>query len=241
MQDLRNKVALVTGAGSGIGEALAIRLAAQGVRLALTGRSVSKLERVAQEISGTGGKVNIFPADLTVSQDVNSLKAAVDDEIGRIDILIHCAGVYDSGAVEEASAESFLDMLKINAVAPYMLTQLFLPALRRRRGQVVFINTRAIFRSYPNLTQYMASKCALKAIADGLRMEVVDDGMRILSVYPGKTATPMQQLIQQRAGKEYQPEMLAQAADVAEMVIAALRLPEHVAVNDITIGPQTEP
>ncbi|HNR31949.1 MAG TPA: SDR family oxidoreductase [Candidatus Hydrogenedentes bacterium] len=241
MRELREKVALVTGASSGIGAAIAVELAAQGAHLALVGRDQERLNAVAARATAHGVSVKIHIADLDREEDLNSLKAAVDDDFGRLDILVHSAGVFEHGLVEDMPAESLLRQFRVNTLAPYALTHLFLPVIRRRRGQIVFVNSRAGLVAPPTLTQYAATKHALRAIADGLREEVSRDGVRVLSVYPGKTATPLQQRIQEAAGNKYDPSLFPQPEDVARLVVSALTLPANAEMTDVIVRPQQEP
>jgi len=120
---------------------------------------------------------------------------------------------------------------------PYLLTQCLLPLLRRRPGQVVFINSSAGLTARANVGQYAATKHALKAVADSLRDEVNRDGVRVLSVFPGRTATPTQEALHRLEGRPYRPERLLQPADVAAVVVHALGLPRTAEVTEIKIRP----
>lgn len=241
MNQLRDKVALVTGASSGIGAAIARRLAACGVRLAVVGRHTQRLEQVAADCTVHGVDVRCYAADLTQMADRGSLKAAVDHDFGRLDILVHSAGTFYAGDVEDMPGDSLIRQLQVNTIAPYALTHLFLPTLRRRRGDIVFINSRAGLHAYGGMTQYCASKHALRAIADGLREEVSRDGVRVISIYPGKTATPMQQRIHEDQGRIYDPNLFPPPEDIAEVLAATLMLPHSTMVSDVTVMPQQDP
>jgi NADP-dependent 3-hydroxy acid dehydrogenase YdfG len=241
MTDLRNKIALVTGGSSGIGAAIGLALAREGVKVGLVGRDLERLTAVAEQARAHSPQVHRYQADLTEMADLNSLKASVDDDFGGLDILIHGAGAFGSGRVEQVEAQLLMDLFRINTWSPYALTHLFLPALRQRRGTIVFINSRAGLRAPAGLSQYAASKFALKAIADVLRAEVSREGVRVMSVFPGKVATPMQERIQREAGRPYLAEQLPQADHVAEVVLSALRMPSTAEITDVTIQPQQDP
>ena len=241
MKRLQGKMALITGASSGIGAAIARKLADEGASLALVGRNEKRLETIAAELRGKTEHVHLFIADLAVQSERASLKFAIDDEVGRLDILVHSAGSHDQGLVEDMSPDVFVQQLQINTVAPYALTHFFLPTLRRRRGQIVFINSRAALFSRAGLSQYCASKHALKAFADSLREEVNKDGVRVISVFPGRTATPMQERIQEAAGLPYDPTLFPQPESIADLVIHALTLPDTTEISDVIIAPQQEP
>lgn len=241
MRELRDQVALVTGASSGIGAAVALKLAEQGVHLGLVARDAERLEAAAAWSRRRGVTVRTYLADLAHEEDLNSLKAALDDEFGRLDMLIHCAGIFECGPVEDASADVLLRLFRVNTLAPYALTHLFLPAIKRRRGQIVFINSRASMQAWPGMTQYAATKAALRVIADGLREEVNHDGVRVLTVFPGKIATPLQHRIQEAAGRRFDPGQLLQPEDVASVVLSALMMPVNAEITDIVVRPQQDP
>ena len=140
------------------------------------------------------------------------------------------------------SVEDFDLQYKTNVRGPYLLTQILLPLLKLRQGQVIFINSRAVFlNARPGLGQYTATKQALKALADSFRQEVNGEGIRVISVYPGRTSSPMQQTVFKTEGKIYQPELLMQPADVAATIVNALCLPRTAEVTDITMKPLVEP
>jgi NADP-dependent 3-hydroxy acid dehydrogenase YdfG len=122
-----------------------------------------------------------------------------------------------------------------------VLTQALLPGLRRARGQVVFINSSAALRSSATNVLYAATKAGLKAFADGLRAEVNQDGVRVVSVYAGRTATPMQEAVHEREGRQYRPDVLLRPEDIAEVVLGALALPASAEVTDVNIRSMTKP
>ena len=126
---------------------------------------------------------------------------------------------------------------RTNVRGPYLLTQELLPLLLERQGQVVFINSSAGLTARANIAQYAATKHALKALADGLRDEVNPRGVRVLSVFPGRTATPTQQKLCGEEGRPYRPARLLQPEDVAAVVVNALCLPRTAEVTEIKIRP----
>jgi len=156
-------------------------------------------------------------------------------------VLVHSAGVISMGPVESAPVEELDRQYRINVRAPYVLTRALLPMLMPRRGQIVFVNSFAGLAAAPNLSQYAATKFALKALADSLRAEVNPAGVRVLTVYPGRTATPMQAAVHEMEGKPYRPESLAQPEDVAALVIGALCLPRTAEVTELFVRPMRKP
>jgi NAD(P)-dependent dehydrogenase (short-subunit alcohol dehydrogenase family) len=238
--DLAGRVAVVTGASSGIGRAIALALARQGVKLCAIGRDPIRLAEIvatARQCSDA----NDFQIDLGVETQLQPLLEYLERKAGRLDILIHSAGVIHQDPMERACIEDLDAQYAINVRAPYLLTQRLLPLLTAARGQVVFINSSAgLMAKRPEVGQYGATKHALKAIADSLREEVNPKGIRVLTVYLGRTATPMQEALSRQEGKAYQPDMLMQPEDVASVVVHSLMLPRTAEVTDILIRPMVK-
>jgi NADP-dependent 3-hydroxy acid dehydrogenase YdfG len=232
-----DRIAVVTGASSGIGKAIALGLAAQGATLCLIGRRLQTLQIVAESAQATASRVECYCADLTQDEDIRALTAGLKRDFGTLDLLIHSAGVYSLGRIEAARVEDFDRQYRTNVRAPYLVTQALLPMLRFRQGQIVFINSSIGKNAPANVGQYAATKHGLKAIADSLRDEVNADGVRVLSVFLGRTATPMQAAIYEMEGRTYRPDLLLQPEDVAAVVLNALALPRSAEVTEISMRP----
>ena len=232
-----DRVAVVTGASSGIGKAIAQALAAEGATLCLIGRDLDRL--IATTASLPASKANIFnyQTDLLVDADIHRLVETIASEHGRIDLLIHSAGIIFMGNIETAKIEDFDRQYQLNVRAPYLLTQKTLPLIKPGRGQIVFMNSSVCLNARPGIAQYTATKQALKAIADCLRAEVNADGIRVISFYLGRTSSPMQVAIHQLEGKTYQPERLIQPEDVAETVLQTLTISHTAEITDVNIRP----
>jgi NADP-dependent 3-hydroxy acid dehydrogenase YdfG len=241
MNTLHGHIAVVTGAGSGVGQAIAYVLATQGAALCLVGRTPATLEATACSVSNTKVATCCYPTDLTHDEAVQALAEQLHREWDAIDILVHSAGVYAMGKLEATSVTELDLQYRTNVRAPYLLTQALLPLLRRRQGQVVFINSSVGLTARGQVGSYAASKHALKALADSFREEVNAEGVRVLSVYLGRTASPMQAMIHAMEGKAYHPEYLLQPSDVAAVVLNALCLPRTAEVTDINIRPMRKP
>jgi len=239
--DLTGKVALITGSSSGIGKAIALNLATRGVFLNLCGRNFSNLDNVAKVARRTSKSVRCYEVDLTVDDDISTLAKHIENGQGRLDILVHSAGVIKLEKLESANIEDLDLQYHVNVRGPYLLTQLLLPLLIQNRGQVVFLNSTAGLNSQADISQYAATKQALKAMSDSLRNEVNEYGVRVLSVYPGRTATPMQVKVHDMEGKTYRPNRLLQPEDVAAVVTHALELPRTAEITDIMIRPMLKP
>lgn len=237
MTDLTNQVAVVTGASGGIGRAVALGLANDGATVFLVGRDGAALASVAERARAAGARAVILEGDLTSDDTISELAARLQRECGRADILVHCAGIISQGAVESAPVEDFDRQFRINARAPYLLTQVLLPMLKETQGQVVFVNSTVGLNARANVGQYAATKHALRALADSLRDEVNAEGLRVLSVFLGRTDSPMQAAIQEVEGRAYTPGKLVQPDDVAAAILCALRMPRSAEVAEITIRP----
>lgn len=235
------KVAAITGASSGIGKAVASALFVRGATLCLIGRDMGSLKAVSGGMPQTALGVRCYKADLTLDEDIERLYECIKNDIGYLDILVHSAGVFSMSGFMGASIYELDRQYMVNLRAPYLLTKSFLPMLKSRRGQIVFINSTAGKVAGKNLSQYAATKHALKAVADSLREEVNEAGVRVLSVYPGRTATPMQAIVHKMEDKAYRPERMLQPEDVAEVIASALALPETAEVTDINIRPFIKP
>ncbi|NOU11857.1 MAG: SDR family NAD(P)-dependent oxidoreductase [Nitrospira sp.] len=234
---LENHVAVVTGAGQGIGRGIALGLAAKRVRLFLVGRNSTTLHEVAELARASSPLVLVHATDLVADGAMTGIVENLSKQLGGLDVLIHCAGAYSSGDLQTASVEEFDRLYRTNVRVPYLLTQSLLPMLKKRKGQIVFINSSQGLHARARVGQFAATQHALKAIADSLRDEANSDGVRVFSVYPGRTATPRMEAIYRLEGKEYKPELLLQAEDVAEVVINALMMPLTAEVTNITIRP----
>lgn len=233
----RDQIAVVTGASSGIGQTIAMRLADRGATLVLIGRNAARLEAAAELARPKAARVLIVCADLNCDEDINRVSTELQREFGAIDILVHSAGIFFMGSVELAPLAELDQLFRINMRAPYALTQVLLPLIRSRRGQVVFINSSVGLTTRANVGAYAATKHGLRAIADTLRQEVNSDGVRVLSVFPGRTATPQQEIIHALEGKQYQPNLLMQPTDVASAVLDALAIPRTAEITDVNIRP----
>jgi len=239
--NLKNQIAVVTGASSGIGKAIALNLAKEGAKVCMVGRNIERLKAVANSGKPFSEYISVYKTDLEVDDDISLLSGSLQREFGAIDILTHCAGMISIGKIQESPVEEFDRQFRVNVRAAFLLTQALLPGLKLRRGQIVFINSSVGLVAKASAAQYAATKHALKGLADSLREEVNGDGVRVLSVYLGRTATPMQEAVHKMEGKEYHPERLIQPEDVAAVVINALSLPRTAEVTDIYIRPLQKP
>lgn len=238
-ESLAGETAVVTGASSGIGRAIAAELAARGASLCLLGRRDALLEEMALPL-GRGAWKRVFRVDLAAETDVVEATHRLTQEGVEPSILVHSAGVIALGSCERASLADFDRQWNVNVRAPYALTQALLEGLKRRSGQVVFINSSAGVSAVPESGQYSATKHALSALADALRGEV-NGIVRVASVFTGTTATPMQSALHAAKGRPYRPETLLQPEDVAAVVGQLLSLPRTAEVTAVHMRPAAPP
>lgn len=234
-------LAVVTGAGSGIGHAIAVGLAPCGIGVWLLGRRPEALAETAAEVRRAGAQAWTYPVDLRSEAELVEFRDRLQAESAGLDILVHSAGAHFFGSIADAPVAELDEQYYVNVRGPYVLTQLLLPLLRARRGQIVFVNSSAGLESRACVGAYAATKHALKALADALRQEVNAEGVRVVSVYPGRTATPLQEVIHAREGRPYRPERLLQPADVATAVVQALAMDRTAEVTDIRVRPMQPP
>jgi NADP-dependent 3-hydroxy acid dehydrogenase YdfG len=232
-----DRLALITGAGGGIGRAIAVGLASRGAAVALVGRTAASLEVTAERTRVRSSHARCYQVDLTIEDSVRDLVQTLEEQFGALDVLVHSAGTIALGRLEVAPVQDLDRLYAANVRAPYLLTQLLLPMLKSRQGQIVFINSSAGVTTRAEVGQFAATQHALKAIADALRQEVNSARVRVLSVYPGRTATARQARIFQSEGRDYRPELLLQPEAIADVVIQALALPPTAEVSDIHIRP----
>ncbi len=237
MAFFKGQVAVVTGASSGIGRAIALDLALEGAVVCIVGRNLAALEAVGKGAPMVKEWLIPCRADLENDQDMLSLAASLRRAFDGLDILVHCAGMIALGEIGAVSIDDFDRQYRVNVRAPYFLTQVLLPMMRVRKGQVVFMNSSAGILAKAGAAGYSASKHALKAVADALRDEIKNEGLRVVSVYPGRTATRMQEEVSGAEGVLYFPESLMQPEDIARVVLDALRLDRNAEITDITVRP----
>jgi NAD(P)-dependent dehydrogenase (short-subunit alcohol dehydrogenase family) len=217
---------LLTGAGSGIGREVARRLHARGDELWLVARDPAK---VVDEVPGAP----VLVADLSDGAAIGAL--ALPD---RLDSLVHAAGVVGLGPVAELDESTWTGQLAVNLVAPALLTRAALPALRAAAGTVVMVNSGAGLRASPAWAAYAASKHGLRALADALRAEEAPHGVRVTSVFPGRTATAMQAEVHRQESADYDPDRWIRPGTVADVIVGVIDTPPDASVPEVSIRPR---
>lgn len=223
---------LVTGAGSGIGAVVAQRLLERGDDVILLARDAGRAREMTASLPGATALVGDLaqPGRLSWAFSKQPLPE-------RIDSLIHVAGVVDLGPVADLPPSLWEQQLAVNLVGPAELTRLLLPVLRVSRGRVIFVNSGAGLHAHAGWAAYAASKHGLRALADALRAEEAEHGVLVSSIYPGRTATPMQERVHQQEGREYDAARFITPESVAATILTALDLPSDAALTDLTVRP----
>jgi short-subunit dehydrogenase len=234
---LDGRAALVTGASGAIGGAIAELLASLGARVFAVGRDVARLDTLLQKLSKLAPGARVQSADLSDDAALQWVANTAVGDFGGVDLLVHAAGAYFAGPLESSPVETLELQLALNLRAPYLLTQRVLPVLLERRGEIVFVNSSVVLGPRAGVGAYAASKAGLRALADSLRAEVNARGVRVLSVFPGRTASAMQEAVHRAESKPYRSELLLQPADVAQAIVNALALPRTAEVTEVFVRP----
>lgn len=223
---------VITGSGSGIGRVVAERLHERGDRLIHVARDAARAAQLCADFAGSTAIVADLARPETIADAVAA--ASVPD---RIDGVIHAAGVVQLGKVAELPLSAWTGQLTVNLTAPAELTRVLLPRVRAARGQLLFVNSGAGLTAHPQWAAYAASKHGLKALADALRGEEAGHGVRVSTVYPGRTATPMQAEVHAQEGAAYDPAQWIDAGSVATAILTCLDLPRDAVIADLAVRP----
>ncbi len=188
---ITNKVAIITGASSGIGKETARLFAREGARLVLISRDQHKLQPVSDEINASGGNAVFFAVDITQSENAKRIVNFALEKFGRLDILINAAGIIGSGTIENTTLAQWDYMLDINVRAVFNLMQAALPALIERKGNIVNVSSVTGLRAFPGVLAYCVSKAGLDQLTRCAALELASKGVRVNAVNPGVTVTEL--------------------------------------------------
>ncbi|CAM3872113.1 3-ketoacyl-ACP reductase [Cohnella lubricantis] len=229
MQSLQGKVALITGAGRGIGRAAAIALAQEGVHVGLIGRTMSNLVKVQQEAQALGVKAAAAAADVKDLNSVTQAAERIQGELGEIDIVINNAGTAKFGKFLELTPEEWENIIRVNVMGVYNVTRAVLPGMiERQSGHIVNISSTAGERGAALTSSYSASKFAVLGLTESLMQEVRKHNIRVTALTPSTIATDL--AIEQKL-TDGNPEKVAQPEDLAELIVANLKLNPRVFVK----------
>ena len=235
---LSDKVVIITGASSGIGEACARLLAEQGCKLTLAARSIDKLESLAAELST---ETLVVGADLTDPDDITNMVKRTMERFGRIDVMMANAGVYVPGQFADGDIEAYSMMLKLNVDAVFRCAHAVIPIMTAGGGgDIVVTSSISGHMDIVGEPVYSATKNAVQTFVHTLRRQVAEQGIRVMSLAPGPVANPMQWLYEpeeQKHAVEIAGSHLA-SEDCADAILFMLTRPPHVTIRDLVILPQ---
>ncbi|SHL57540.1 3-oxoacyl-[acyl-carrier protein] reductase [Chitinophaga jiangningensis] len=233
MESLKGKKALITGAGKGIGRAIAIALAAEGVDIALMGRSAGPLEEVAAAVRQQGVKAAVATGDVAKIDEVNAAVASLTAELGQIDILVNNAGISSFGGFMDLTPERWEEIIQVNLLGAYYVTRAVLPSMiDRKTGDIINISSTAGQKGAPATSAYSASKFGLLGMTESLMLEVRKHNIRVSALTPSTIATDMAKELNLTDGN---PEKVMQPEDLAEVVVAQLKLNRRVLLKSATL------
>ncbi len=239
MGKLTGKIAWVTGAGSGIGEAVAERFAAEGAVTVITGRRVEKLEAVAARIREAGGTAHVRPADLMKPAEVQKVADGIEQEFGRLDVLVSNAGL---NVVERSwsklTPEGINELIQGNLSSAFYVARAVLPMMRQQGGGVM-IHTASMAGRHVGVMSgggYSAAKHGVVAMSHSINMEECVNGIRSTAFCPGEVNT---EILKKRPNPLSQEELnqMLQPADCAELLLTVATLPPHVTMNEVWLTP----
>lgn len=224
---LVQRTVAVTGASGGIGSALVRELVSRGDRVI----AIARRQDTVEQMGFADDVVTAIGIDLSSTV---ALPAELSG-VGRLDSLIHCAGVSAVASVAETPAATWQETLAVNVIAPAQLTRLLLPALRAARGHVIFINAARGVHAVPRWSAYAASRAALRELADSLRIEEEPNGLKVASVYPDGTATHQLRRIREQFGLPYLPEQCLAPEYVAAAIVDVLDIEDVSHLTEVII------
>ncbi|HGZ4533707.1 TPA: SDR family oxidoreductase [Staphylococcus aureus] len=230
MTVLTDKVAVVTGAGSGIGEAIATLLHEEGAKVVLAGRNKEKLQNVANQLSQDS--VKVVPTDVTNKEEVDELIKIAQQTFGGLDIVINSAGQMLSSKITDYQVDEWDSMIDVNIKGTLYTAQAALPTmLEQSSGHLINIASISGFEVTKSSTIYSATKAAVHTITQGLEKELAKTGVKVTSISPGMVDTAITAAYNPTDRKKLEPQ------DIAEAVLYALTQPKHINVNEITVRP----
>lgn len=230
MTVLTDKIAVVTGAGSGIGEAIATLLHEEGAKVVLAGRNKDKLQNVANQLAQDS--VKVVPTDVTKKEEVDKLIKMAQQTFGGLDIVINSAGQMLSSKITDYQVDEWDSMIDVNIKGTLYTAKAALPTmLEQSSGHLINIASISGFEVTKSSTIYSATKAAVHTITQGLEKELAKTGVKVTSISPGMVDTAITATYNPTDRKKLEPQ------DIAEAVLYALTQPKHVNVNEITVRP----
>ncbi len=227
---MSSNLVVITGASKGIGAEIARQVAEAGYPVLLIARSVDGLNNIAEYIQAEGGIVYTLSCDITKVADIKKVVRFVDDFQGDFKVLVHNAGIARVAKITDMKPSDWREQLEVNLTAPFLVSQQLAPKLSEG-GQIIFINSAAGRQSFAEWGGYSVSKYGLKALADALRQELAEDGLRVTTIFPSSVNTS----IHDSLPYNWDRDKMLKAADVARAVMYCLKQPPSVRINEIDL------
>lgn len=235
--EIKGRVVLITGAGRGIGRALAHAFAAAGAKVALLGKTKKNLLEVQRELKDSGAPTVVLAADVSDEGVVSRAVAAAEQQLGPVDVLVNNAGIFALAPVEKMDALVFDRMLAVNLRGPFLMSRAVLPGMKsRKRGHIVNISSTAGRRGFAGGGAYCASKFGLAGLTEAMRYEARASNVRVTCVYPSTVNTDFVK----KAGMDLAPERAIQPEDVANAVVSLVAMDDRAMTTALEIW-QTNP
>ena len=245
--DLKSKVAIITGASSGIGRATALKLAKDGAKVVITARRKEKLEKLKKEISDNGGTALVVEADVTKREDVKNMAKQAKDAFGPCDILVNNAGIMPLSYMKNMHVDEWLKMVDVNINGVlYCLAEILPDMVDRKSGHIINISSVAGREVMPGSAVYSATKFAVRALSDGMRKELSPGhNIRITCIEPGAVETELtESTTDEELMKDFKNKMgdldFLDSDDIAKAIHYALIQGDNVHVNELQIRPVSQ-
>jgi NADP-dependent 3-hydroxy acid dehydrogenase YdfG len=247
MAKLDGKVAVITGASSGIGEATAEALSAEGATVVVAARRGDRLEDLVERINGNEGQALSVACDVTDERQAHDLIRQAKEEFGRVDILVNNAGVMQLSEVEKGLSDEWRTMFEVNVLGLLYVTDAAIEVMKEQgSGHLVNISSLASRGTRPGLGVYSGTKMAVNGISEALRQELLEDDIRVTMIEPGAVETELPEHITDEEAREGLNTMLKQldplkAEDIANAIVYVVTRPQRVSINEILIRPSQQP
>ena len=233
--ELRNKTAIVTGAGRGIGKAIALALARNGANVVVTARTKSEIDAIAKEVENLGGTSLAIKADVSQEQDVQNLVSRTADVFGKVDILVNNAGIGTFANVADLSVRDFDAMWQGNMRGVFLCSRAVIPYMTKQEaGDIVNISSLAGRNAFIGGAGYCATKWALIGFGRSLMLEVREHNIRVITICPGSVDTTF---ASHSAHSPKSAGAIPRAEDIAQVVVDTLQMPRNVMVSEVDVRP----
>ena len=225
-----NKIAIVTGASTGLGQSISLKLALKGYKVVLASRDEEKLNNIYKIINKGGGQSQVIVTDVSKESDIKNLYSKID--LGKVDVVINNAGFGVFNKVQKISSNEWDNQMNTNLRGAFLMTRYITESMiNRKTGKLVFINSVAGINAYPYSSAYVASKFGLRGFTSSLREELREHNIKVISVHPGAIDTPFWNNV----NVDFPKDEMMSSDDVAESIVHAILAPNNVVQEEVVI------